>query len=154
MARAQKTSISETPDISALEGFVGYNLKRAYLVVYEDFRNAIGQDGLAPRAFSALATVIQYPSITQSAVARHLQIERSGLVAIVDDLEQRGLVQRTPVPGDRRAQALLPTADGKRAFAEARAAVKAHEDALFKNFTDQERDTLLCLLNKIRKIED
>lgn len=158
MASLRKTNIRaeleahvETPD---LEEFIGYNLKRAYVIVQSDFRRALGEDGFAPRVFSALSLVVQYPNVTQSGLARMLGIERSGLVAIVDELEGRGLLKRTDVPGDRRVQALVPTAKGKTTYDEARAAVRAHEDRLLSNLSDEEKATLMALLGKIRSHED
>lgn len=150
---AKKEPIDAADEIPALESLIGYNLKRAYVVVYEDYRATLGQDGFAPRVFSALALVVQFPNITQSAVARHLGIERSGLVAIVDELEKRKLILRTPVPGDRRVQALVPTEAGKAAFAQAQKDVTAHEDRLLSNLSDAEKQTLTRLLKKIRNAE-
>lgn len=143
-------TLVETPD---LEEFIGYNLKRAYVIVQADFRRALGEDGFAPRVFSALSLVVQYPNVTQSGLARMLGIERSGLVAIVDELEGRGLLKRTHVPGDRRVQALVPTDKGAKAYTEARAAVRAHEDALLSNLSEDEKATLMGLLAKIRTHE-
>ena len=134
----------------ALEELIGYNLKRAYVIFHTDFREALGDDGLSQRAFSALSLVVQIPNITQSEVARRLGIERSGLVAIVDDLERRGFLQRGRVPGDRRVQALLATDTGRRAFAEAVAAVRAHEEKVLAGLSKAERAQLLTLLRKIR----
>jgi DNA-binding MarR family transcriptional regulator len=95
---------------------------------------------------------VENPNITQSALARKLRIERSGLVAIVDDLEAKGYLKRTAVPGDRRVQALVPTQTGKTAHAEMVRTVKAHEAALLANMTAGEKQTLLELLKKIRSV--
>ncbi len=148
---AEDETLVETPD---LEEFIGYNLKRAYVIVQADFRQALGEDGFAPRVFSALSLVVQYPNVTQSGLARMLGIERSGLVAIVDELEGRGLLKRTNVPGDRRVQALVPTDKGKSVYGEARAAVRAHEDRLLANLSLDEKATLMALLGKIRAGEE
>ncbi|WP_375265663.1 MarR family winged helix-turn-helix transcriptional regulator [Planktotalea sp.] len=140
-------------DHGTLEDLVGYNLKRAYLIVSADFRLALGEEGLAPRVFSALALIVQFPLITQSDLARKLGIERSGLVAIVDDLEARGYVVRQPVPNDRRVQALAPTREGEEAHQQANEAVMAHEAQLLCDLTPQETETLVGLLKKIRNIK-
>ena len=142
--------IAETSD---LEGLIGYNLKRAYVIVQADFRRALGEDGFAPRVFSALSLVVQFPNVTQSGLARMLGIERSGLVAIVDELEGRGLLERTHMPNDRRAHALVATKAGVAAYAEARDTVRAHEDRLLSNLSAEEKETLLALLMKIRTHE-
>ncbi|WP_050929695.1 MarR family winged helix-turn-helix transcriptional regulator [Aestuariivita boseongensis] len=152
-ASLQRAQDDDAP-VGDLEGLLGYNLKRAYVILRNDFRDALGEDGFAPRVFSALSLIVQYPDITQSELARVLGIERSGLVAIVDDLEARRLVQRKPVPGDRRVQALAPTAAGIAAYDTARAAVQAHEAARLSNFTKAEQETLMQLLRKIRAVED
>lgn len=136
-----------------LEEFIGYNLKRAYMIVQSDFRRTLGDEGLAPRVFSALALVVQFPNITQSGLARLLGIERSGLVALIDELERRGYLKRTQVRGDRRVQALVATAAGKKALDETLQAVRAHEAALLSNLSVDEKDTLLALLQKIRAME-
>lgn len=154
--RQPRTPPDTTPDTEApqpeLEGFIGYNLKRAYMIIQADFRRALGEDGFSPRAFSALSLVVQFPNITQTGLSRMLGIERSGLVAIIDDLEGRGLVRRGRVPGDRRAQALLPTKAGIQALADATAAVRSHEDTIFADFTDAERTTLMALLQRVRAL--
>ncbi|MHA3914958.1 MarR family winged helix-turn-helix transcriptional regulator [Halovulum sp. GXIMD14793] len=139
-----------SPKSPDLEKLIGYNLKRAYVTVQADFRRAMGQDGLAPRVFSALSLVVQHPEITQSGLARMLGIERSGLVAIVDELEARGLIRRDAMPGDRRVHALVPTEQGHATYITALATVQAHEDAVLSGLTADERKTLLALLRKIR----
>jgi DNA-binding MarR family transcriptional regulator len=141
------------PDQPHLEEFIGYNLKRAYMIVLADFRRALGDEGMAPRQFSALSLVVQFPNITQSGLARMLGIERSGLVALVDELEGRGFLGRTHVPGDRRVQALVATPAGRRACQEALDAVRAHEAQLLSVLSAEEKETLAALLKKIRSME-
>ena len=151
--RADEPDISADADASDLEELIGYNLKRAYVIVQTDFRETLGEDGLSARMFSALSLAVRYPNITQSELARMLGIERSGLVAIVDALEGKGYLTRAAVPGDRRVQALVPTSAGAKAYREAIAAVKAHEDQLFSDMTESEKRELLKLLKKIRRKE-
>lgn len=147
-----KREVEEAFDVQAsdLESLVGYNLKRAYIVVQDDFRGALGSEGPSARVFSALSLCVNFPNITQSELARMMGIERSGLVAIVDELEEQQHLKRVPVPGDRRVQALVPTEKGKTAYSKAVAAVRDHEDRLFEEFTPDEKATLLKLLKKIR----
>ncbi len=139
---------------SDLEDLIGYNLKRAYVIVQADFRKTLGEDGMSARVFSALSLCVRFPNITQSELARMMGIERSGLVAIVDELEAKNHLRRAPVPGDRRVQALAPTETGRIAYKEAIKAVRAHEDRLFADMSPKEKETLLSLLKRIRSHED
>ncbi len=141
-------------ETSDLEDLIGYNLKRAYIIVQADFRRALGEDGMSPRVFSALSLCVRYPNITQSELARMMGIERSGLVAIVDELEAKSHLVRAPVPGDRRVQALVPTDAGRAAYTVAIKVVRAHEDRLFIDMNVEEKETLLALLKKIRTQEE
>lgn len=136
---------------SALNDLIGYNLKRAYMVVQADFRETLGKGGLTARVFSALTLVVEQPGITQSDLARALRIERSGLVAIVDELEEKKLLKRVSVPGNRRVQPLRPTAAGKKVFRSVLQTVRGHEDRLFSVLAPEEQVQLLTLLKKFRQ---
>jgi len=152
-AQPQPNNRSQTAD-EDLDNLIGYNLKRTYVHVRNDFREALGAGGLAPRVFSALALVVQFPNITQSELARMLGIERSGLVAMIDDLETRSFLERVRVEGDRRRQALVPTKDGVKAYKAALAAVQQHERHVFSMLTEEEQAQLLTLLKKFRNSID
>ena len=133
-----------------LNGLVGYNLKRAYVIVQADFREILSDDDLSARLFSTLSIVSQNPGISQSYLARKLGIERSGIVAMIDELEARKFVTRKPVPSDRRRQALELTKLGQQAYADAFEKARQHEVDLFSNMTADEQATLVALLQKIR----
>lgn len=144
------TKIPEQHHSADLEGLIGYNLKRAYVTVSDDFRRALTQDNLSPRLFSALALVKARPGLSQSALARQLGIERSGIVAMIDELERRGHVMRKPVPQDRRRQALQLTQAGEEAYKIALGKVKAHEARLLGSLDAGECEALISILQKIR----
>ncbi len=141
---------TDTDRMPVLEEFIGYNLKRAYVIMQEDFRAALEDEELGPRVFSALSLTVQFPNVTQSGLAKMLGIERSGLVSIIDELEQRAYVRRTPVPTDRRVQALVPTEAGRAAHKTAIEKVRAHEQTLLAHLSAEEKTTLIGLLQKVR----
>ncbi|HEV8036713.1 MarR family winged helix-turn-helix transcriptional regulator [Yoonia sp.] len=149
-AAAKQIKTDTTRVVSDLETLIGYNMKRAYVAIQKDFRAALGEGGLSPRTFSALSLVVAHPNISQSSLARMLGIERSGLVAIIDELERRKLLTRSVVPDDRRIQALVATPDGQLAYHDTLATVQAHEDRLLADLTASDKETLMELLKKIR----
>lgn len=158
MARsvAKQKNVFAEMDVSekgALQHLVGYNLKRAYMRFQSDFRETMGADGLTPRSFSALSLVADSPGITQSELSRILGIERSGLVAIIDELQARGFLERVPVQGDRRAQALTLTSSGMSAYLAMLARVRTHEERLLDGLDAGERDVLLGMLRKLQSRE-
>jgi len=150
MTTGEKPAAGPKPHMLHLDGFIGYTLKRAYILVQEDFRRAVEDEGLSTRTFSALSIVVQYPNISQAEVARMLGVDRSGMVAITDDLQARGYLIRRASTQDRRVQALIPTAQGQAACARTRVKVQDHEDRLFAHFSPDEQQMLVGLLRKIR----
>ena len=151
MTQPRRKTVRTRHADTAFESLIGYNLKRAYLVVQKDYRRAVGPDGLSPRVFASLSFVVADPNLTQSDLARRLGIERSELVAIVDELERRGYLDRVPVPGDRRVHALRPSQAGRAAYQRAIARAQSHEAALLDMLNEGEKRKLLHLLAKIRE---
>ena len=82
--------------------------------------------------------------------AQALSVERPNPVIVVDDLELRGLIPRTPAPGDRRANALTPTPEGRLVHDRAIGAVRGHEARMTGDLTEGER---LALMDALRRIE-
>ena len=100
-------------------------------------------------SFSTLSLIVDNPDIIQSRLAEALSMERSNLVLVIDELEQRELVTRGKVRGDRRAYALRATLKGRRLRDRALRAIAAHEDRLLADYSPDERARLIDMLNRI-----
>lgn len=140
--------MTENPD-AGLSQFIGYNLKRALSVVQADLAHVLAAFGLRAVSYSALLVIVRTPGISQSDLADALRIEKSNLVQLIDDLAGRGLVTRSPVPGDRRRHALIPAEAGIALAEAATRAVQAHEDKVFGALSLVERATLVHLLRRV-----
>ncbi|MCZ8151156.1 MAG: MarR family transcriptional regulator [Rhodobacteraceae bacterium] len=150
MTRSAAQTDAALPADTDLTGYVGYNLKRVLSLVQADLAQVLGTFDLRAVSFSALSIVVRRPGINQTQLAEALKIERSNLVQLIDELSDRALLARTPVAGDRRRYALMPTTAGKTLCARAEAAVAEHEARVFSMLDAGERGTLLALLRKIR----
>lgn len=131
-----------------LRQFIGYNMKRAYMQVQDDMAETLVPLGLRVGTFSALAVIMGSPGISQTQLSEVLNIKRSGVVVVVDDLERLGAVERKPVVTDRRAYALQVTPAGKDLWKRAETAVQAHEAALFSELDIEDRRALQDLLTR------
>ncbi|WP_375256255.1 MarR family winged helix-turn-helix transcriptional regulator [Yoonia sp.] len=149
------TSNSKSPDAipekgeasdTLLRQFVGYRMKRAYLLIQDDMAQTVAPFGLRTGTFSALAVVVASPGISQSDLGRVLNIKRSGVVVVVDELERAGALKRKPVKGDRRTNSLTVTAQGRRLWEKVEQAVQDHEAALLSGLEDHEISQLHDLL--------
>ena len=109
---------------------------------------AAALDFTRPQA-GVLRLISREPGLSQQAVARRLGTPPSRLVALVDGLEQRGLIQRRRNPGDRRNYALHLTVAGEQAMAALSQASLEHEQAISAPLTQAERAQLSKLLGKL-----
>ena len=109
---------------------------------------AAALDFTRPQA-GLLRLISREPGLSQQAVARRLGTPPSRLVALVDGLEQRGLIERRRNPGDRRNYALHLTAAGEQAMAALSQATLEHEQAISAPLTQAERAQLSKLLGKL-----
>lgn len=106
---------------------------------------------LDPREVVVLRMVAADPGRTQRSLAPALQVRASHLVAVIDGLEERGLLQRKPNPDDRRANALHLTEPGRAVLAEVMQVSAEHEAELTKGLSVEDRKTLGRLLARIAR---
>jgi DNA-binding MarR family transcriptional regulator len=88
-------------------------------------------------------------SLSQQAIGERLRIDRTTMVALIDELEQKGYVKRERNPDDRRAYVISLTAAGRRAQARAENAVDAHALRFFGRLSEPERQELHRLLGRL-----
>lgn len=131
-----------------LDELVGYAVRRAQLSIYEDFGATMESEDITPQRFSALVIVENNPGISQTRLAEVMGIARSGVVAIVDGFEKKGLVERQ-ASDDRRSYRLLLTKAGARQLKRYKQAVKAHDQRISASLTQDEKEQLCRLLRKL-----
>ncbi len=140
--------IADANDIT-LRQFVGYNVKRTYMVMQPASQAALAELDLRIPSFSSLAVIVRNPGIAPSVLAEHLKIERSNLVVIIDELETRDLISRAQMKTDRRRYALTATIRGRQLHDRAIAALHHAEERQLAGLSAAERAQLVALLNKI-----
>ena len=101
-------------------------LKHAQLLLAELLGPALAPHGVEGRELAVLNALAGQESPSQQETARRLGIDRTTMVALVDALEHKGLVQRRPHPEDRRRNVVELTAAGQQTR---RRATRASEDA-------------------------
>ena len=134
---------------ATLRGLVGYNMKRAFNVISADLARTLEPFDLRMLTYTALTLVADNPGLSQSQLAKAMQVERPNLVVIVDELETRGLITRDRVPTDRRTYALRVTPEGALLLGEASRAVAHHENQIMGGLTAAEESALIATLNRI-----
>lgn len=101
---------------------------------------------LVPAHAGALRAIAGNVGISQQALASLLGVVPSRLVGLLDDLEQRGLVERRDSAADRRVYAIHLTEKGAKTMADLGRAARAHDDEVCAPLTDKQREALHSLL--------
>ncbi|HWN72674.1 MAG TPA: MarR family winged helix-turn-helix transcriptional regulator [Solirubrobacterales bacterium] len=113
------------------------------------FAERIAAVGLHPPLFRVLNLIDAAEGTSQQAIGAAAEIPPSRMVALVDELEQLGLVERRPYPADRRVRALYVTRKGRQTLARGRKIAKDHEEELTRGMSAPDRKRLVELLQKM-----
>jgi DNA-binding MarR family transcriptional regulator len=118
--------------------------------------HALANQMLAAMALSArqagiLTMVTELEPMTQKALGAALRIDRTTMVALLDDLEDKGFVVRQRHPSDRRAFLVHPTGSGRAAKAAAVQILDEQQRRFLAPLTPAERSQLAALLTRLHQ---
>jgi DNA-binding MarR family transcriptional regulator len=129
-------------------------LKRLGFSIKDKTMKAYEETGLHPYHHGILTVLGERSSETQGAIADALGYDRGQLVGLLDELEERGLVERRRDPNDRRRHIVRITADGEKMLRRLRALSTEIEDEFLSPLSDAERANLHALLYRLAEKHD
>jgi MarR family transcriptional regulator, lower aerobic nicotinate degradation pathway regulator len=106
---------------------------------------------LTARQVGILTLVIEGEPMTQKALGDLLRIDRTTMVALIDDLEGKGFVVRRRHPRDRRAFLVWPTESGRAAKVEAIGILDEQQRYFLAPLTAAEQRHLGALLKRLQR---
>ncbi len=105
--------------------------------------------GLTMWAYVVLLNLTPDPIRTQAALADAIRADRTRIIDVLDDLQDRGLIDRRPDPADRRARLLSLTTEGRALRDTAQAAIQAREERLLAVLEPAARAGFLDALHRL-----
>jgi DNA-binding MarR family transcriptional regulator len=129
-----------------LMGFLGERSRKRFIAALEPL-------GFHPREFGLMTVLMKRPGITQQELASVARVDPSSMVALLDDLEARGLAERRVDPIDRRRRAVLLTDEGRRQVALLKREARKVSDEFLAPLSAEERESLHQLLRKLAGLE-
>lgn len=109
----------------------------------------VERHGMSLWGYTVLVEVANGPARSQLALASAVPVDKTKLVAILDELESSGLALRRPDPRDRRARLVEPTAAGRAALAAATEKIRFVESKLLADLDGDERDRFVDALRRV-----
>ena len=114
-----ETRGARTDAVRALESEFGELISRMRRVLADNAQRV--SPGMLPGAYKVFTTIVRRESVTLSSLAESLMADKGQISRTVRELEELGLVTRTPDPADGRSSLLSPTPTGLERLAAARA---------------------------------
>ena len=128
--------------------FAGQLFFRLWRATHTRTAEALGTVGVTPALFAILNVIGAREGVIQQELGTALAIDRSTMVALIDQLEGAGLAKRRPSAKDRRAREIVITAKGRRLLERARGLIGEVEDEVLAGLTSGEREELMTLLRR------
>lgn len=88
--------------------------------------------------------------LTQSALSRRLVVTRASVTSVLDRLEEKGLVQRVVVPGNRRIYHLRLTPAGRALIDEMEPLYREHIYEALDGLTEKDCKSMVRVLERVR----
>ncbi|MFF0866424.1 MarR family winged helix-turn-helix transcriptional regulator [Nonomuraea sp. NPDC003560] len=99
--------------------------------------------------YAVLASLQEHGPGSQATLSRRTGIYRSDMVGVLNELAERGLIERTPDPDDRRRNVITITAQGRRRLRRLDQVLDDLHDELLAPLAPAERDQLVQLLTRL-----
>ena len=129
-------------------------IKRLGMMIKESAQDALEPTGLTPQHHAVLSLLDEGMRDSQGEIADTLGYDRSHLVGLLDELEEKGFAERRRDPGDRRRQLVSLTPSGQDALGRMRAIAKKVEKEFLAPLDAEQRQTLHALLWQLTSYHD
>jgi len=133
----------------ALNADTGYLLYRLGLRSGQLFNETLQESGLRLRHYALLRYLATVEGALQRELSDRLGYDPSAIVSLVDDLQELGLAERRPAPGDRRSRIVVLTERGRETLRDTDTASHRVTDDLLEPLDATERETLHALLLRV-----
>jgi DNA-binding MarR family transcriptional regulator len=143
----------DQPPPEPLASAVGFLLSWNGQRMAHMFARALEPLGLRPPHFGLMTLIDAEPGRTQQELVASSMIDPSSMVAILDELEDLGLVERRQNPADRRKHAVHLTNEGASKLAQAREVAVGIAGEALAPLDSDEREQLRVLLRKLAGVE-
>ncbi len=110
---------------------------------------ALQEHDISMWGYIVLTALAEQPVRTQAALAQAINADKSRIIGVLDDLQQRELIKRQPDAADRRVHLLSLTPAGDRLRHSVQAAIRASEEEVLATLPDADREAFLRSLKSL-----
>ncbi|MEU5811056.1 MULTISPECIES: MarR family winged helix-turn-helix transcriptional regulator [unclassified Streptomyces] len=136
----------------APEERIGSHLKRAEQALLAAKTAALKPSAVTVPQYAALLWLAEKPGISAAALARLCGVTPPTMTTVLKNLQERGLIERSPHEWHRNVLETRLTQEGRAVMEQADAAAVAVERALAAEFSEEERELLVRLLGRCAQV--
>lgn len=133
------------PDLAAMIMPLGRALAAAEVPV-------LREHGLSMWGYMVLLALDEHPVRSQAVLAESIGADKTRIISVLDDLQQRGLIRRQADPADRRARLLSLTTEGLLLRASAQAEIQHREERLLGRLPPGDRRSFIRALQVLSSL--
>lgn len=124
-------------------------LGRASRLAQQLTSERLAQTGMRHGFYGVLATLDEFGPAAQAEIGRRLRVDPSDMVAILNDLEREGYIERDRDPNDKRRNTITLTRNGQSALTNYDQAIAQAQDSVMAGLSTADRDKLISLLKAL-----
>ncbi len=151
MPKPTQNTQSEAPEAvpTSLSHSAGFLLNRSARIIRERVEEALHPLGLSAQAYGLMRLIEAGGPTTQQSLCARNKIDRTTMVQLLDQLEERQLVLRQPSSTDRRANLIFLTPRGRKTLSRATRLVKKEQEKFLAPLAPEEWESLRQQLIKL-----
>jgi DNA-binding MarR family transcriptional regulator len=130
----------------SLRNVPGHLIRRSQQRAVDLFVDEVGEDGPNPRQFAVLVNVFLSPGLSQTALVEASAIDRSTLTEVLRRMIDKGMITKTRMKEDQRANALYITDVGTRLLENAVEATQRAQQRILTPLPETERAAAMKIL--------
>ncbi len=132
----------------------GHLIRRAHQISTALFAEECAGFDLTPVQYAALAAIKANPDVDATRLSALIAFDRSTIGGVLERLEAKGWVLRSPSPDDKRLKLLRITLDGERLLRRVAPAVRRVQQRLLEPLAPADRATMLRLLGELADVHN
>ncbi|MFK7964415.1 MAG: MarR family winged helix-turn-helix transcriptional regulator [Burkholderiaceae bacterium] len=136
-------------DALVLDALPGHYIRRLQQIAVAIFLEETDEYSITPVQYAALNTVSATPDIDQRSLATAIGFDTSTIGGVIDRLEARELVRRTPSPTDKRQRLLRLTPKGKKLLVQVEPLVQRAQQRMLAPLPKNERAQFMKMLRQL-----
>ena len=127
----------------------GHLIRRAQQIAVAIFMEECAEFDLTPMQYAALDAIEANPGLDATRLSQLIGLDRSTIGSVLERLEAKALVERTPSADDRRVKRLRIRSEGRRLLTDVESAVERSQQRIVAPLDHEDRRTFLHLLARL-----